>query len=84
MELEYTNAFDSIECILPCVINVSTEDDVIIDFDVSSVSMVVLFSHFNANCIRSSILTLTNGIAVSYLFLLGTFTFGRKTTSYAR
>ena len=58
MDLEYTNAFNDIECILPCVINVLTEDDVILEFNISSVSMVCLFSYFNANCIRL-VLTLT-------------------------
>ena len=73
------------EYILPCVVNVLSEDDVILEFNISTndyVSMIYLFGYFNVSCIHF-ILTL-KCIIVIYRSLLGLFVFGRKVTNYAK
>ena len=64
------------EYILPCAINIPSEDDIIIDF-VTNVSMVYLFISL-CELIISNI----NSILVNCQSLLGLFIFGRKVRRY--
>ena len=58
------------EYILPCVVNVLSEDDVMLEFDISTndVSMVYLFSYVNATCIHF-IIILTLTVLQYYVYL---------------
>ena len=47
MDIEDRVDYYYAEYILPCVVNVVSEDDVMLEFDISTdVSMIYLFSHF--------------------------------------
>ena len=52
MDIGYRGRYYGTEYILPCVVNVLSEDDIILEFGISNnigVSMVYLFGYFNAN-----------------------------------
>ena len=71
------DTYDSTEYILPCAINISSEDGIIIDF-VANVSMVYLFI-----CICELIMfNFNNSILERDNSLLGLFIFGRKIRCY--
>ena len=74
MDIEY-HTYN--EYILPCAINIPSEDDIVIDF-VTNVSMVYLFI-----CVCELIMSnFNNSILEKCRSSLGLFVFGRKVRCY--
>ena len=66
------------EYIVPCVINIPSEDDIVIDF-VADVSMFFLFIYL---CDIYLTISNFNSVLVRSMALLGLFVFGRKVRCY--